>query len=428
MNTLPVPDEPLRIALIGAGGRAQSIYKPLWESLAPWCRPVAVCDPVSENGDTYAAALGVPAYRNIRKLVHDRPMEAAVVVTPVPSHHSISVFLSSNGIPNHIETSWASTVWQAREMISTARANNVLVRVGENFFRFPIDRFAQTLRDDGYLGRIGRIVSYADHTGYHNNSRWIVFAGSHPEWVQSVSHDMSHPGFYSRPQRYHEKETLKCRFFSFPDGFFVMDTGSGHVKGHLGRHPRPGYTEWQGERGTLVYRAQGVAWGNARAELRYVSDAKLAPAQEAAADLRRGGHADVITPVENVTEGDVWLGMHADTPQRRIEYKNQLRTDAGVGKANDRVWYGMAVMEHIVDFVLAVRGLRESEFIDEDALMSSMMEVGALESALQNGRRVELPLGDDLESDSIILEKERAQLGVDPLDVDAMLSVSFPTP
>jgi alcohol dehydrogenase len=71
-----------------------------------------------------------------------------------------------------------------------------------------------------------------------------------------------------------------------------MDVGSGHVKGHLGRHPRPGYTEWQGERGTLVHRA-GVSagWGGEQAELRFCSDARLAPAQEASGNLTGGGVA-----------------------------------------------------------------------------------------------------------------------------------------
>ena len=104
ISTLPVPSQPLRLALIGAGDRAQTVYQPLWESLKPWCVPVAVCDPVVENGQKLAETLGVPCYPDIRKLVKDRPMEAELVVTPVPSHHSISVFLSSNGIHNHTET------------------------------------------------------------------------------------------------------------------------------------------------------------------------------------------------------------------------------------------------------------------------------------------------------------------------------------
>ena len=432
MNTsLPIPAQPLKLALIGAGSRTQTIYQPLWESLKPWCVPVAVCDPVATNGQKLAAALGVPYYNDIRQLVKDRPMEAALVVTPVPSHHSISVFLSSNGIPNHTETTWASMVCQAKEMIAVAKKNKVIVRVAENFFRMPIDRFAQTVRDVGYLGRIGRIVSYADHTGYHNDSRWIAFAQCHPDWVQCVEHIMSHPAFYSMPQRRHEKETLNARFFHFTNDLLVMDVGSGHAKGHLGRHPRPGYTEFQGERGTLVNRAAASSpdwFRNPECELRFVSDAMLAPAQEAAGNLSGGGRADIVTAVHHDTTGECWTGMHADTPTGRIEYVSPLTTCIKCGKVSQRDWYGVAVMDHIVDFALAVKGLRDSEFTGEDALMSEMMEIGAHESNLQEGRRIKLPIEGDLEADAITRAAQKKQFGVDPLDVEAMLAVSFPRP
>ena len=426
---IAIPSEPLKVALIGTGSRSVTIYKPLLSSLAPWVKLTAVCDPVKANCDAFAAEIGVPAFYDLRQLVKARPMEAALVVTPIPSHHSISVYLSSHRIPNLTETTWASLVCQAKDMIATARKNNVIVRVAENFFRMPIDRFAQTVRDSGYLGRIGRILSYADHTGYHNNSRWIAFARCHPQWVQSIDHDMDHPAFYSMPQRRHEKETLKCRFFHFANDLFVMDVGSGHVKGHLGRHPRPGYTEWQGQRGTLVHRAGvSVGWGEEVTELRHVPDSALAPAQEAANTLWGGGRGEEVTPVVHDSTGDVWTGLHADTPTGRIEYLSPLRTHVKCGKVNNRDWYGVAVMDHVVDFALAVRSLRASEFTDEDALMSDMMEIGAHESNIQEGRRIKLPIEGDLESDALERERQRKQFGVDPLDVEAMLSISYPRP
>ncbi len=85
-------------------------------------------------------------------------------------------------------------------------------------------------------------------------------------------------------------------------------------------------------------------------------------------------------------------------------------------------------MDHLVDFALAVKGLRDSEFTAEDALMSEMMEIGARESNLQEGRRIKLPIAGDLESDAIERDKQRKQFGCDPLDVEAMLAVSFPRP
>jgi predicted dehydrogenase len=339
------------------------------------------------------------------------------------------MFLTSYGFHCHTETTWCSMLVQAQKLIENARRSRVIVRVAENFLRMPIDRFAQTVRDSGYLGRIGRIVSYADHTGYHNNSRWLAFAQCHPEWVQCVEHEMVHPAFYSMPQRRHDKEKFSARFFHFPNDLLVMDVGSGHVKGHLGRHPRPGYTEWQGERGTLVHRSgTSAGWGNEQTELRYVSDDKLAPAQEASSQLFGGGVADMITPVINTADNDCWSGAYADTPQGRISYDSPLRGFAKMGKVAGRDWYGVAVMDHVVDFALAVRGLRDSEFTDEDALMSDMMEIGARESVLQEGRRIKLPVTGDLEADARERERQRKQFGVDPMDVKAMLNISFPRP
>lgn len=425
-NPVPTPDQPVSVALIGAGNRSQTIYRPLFSSLKPWVEVVAVCDPVKDHADAVAAALGAPAFYDIRELVKARPMEAALVVTPIESHHAISVYLSSNGIHNLTETSWASMVCQARDMIATARKHDVIVRVAENFFRFPIDRFAQTVRHSGYLGRIGRVFSYADHTGYHNNSRWIAFAGAYPESVQCVEYTMSHPAFYSMPQRRHEKETLIARFFFFPGGFLVMDTGSGHAKGHLGRHPRPGYTEWHGERGTLVYRATGHAWGSPQAELRYCSEEKFAAKQEAAGQLWSGGVTDVVTPVVMEMKDRRWIRSYADTPAGCIEYVNPFRPVELAQHMDD--WYSVAIMDHVVDFALAVRGQRDSEFTAEDALMSEMMEIGARESALNQGKRVKLPIEGDLETDTLTRDAQKQKYGVDPLDVEAMLSISYPRP
>ena len=427
---VPPLEEPLKLALIGAGGRSTLTYAPLWQALQSWVRIVAVCDPLAEHADKLAGLLNVPAYHDLRRLVRDMPMEAALVVSPVPSHHSISVFLSTNGIHNLTETSWSSMLCQSREMIATARRHGVVVRVAENFFRFPIDRFAQTVRDSGYLGRIGRVLCYADHTGYHNNSRWIALARNHPLWVQSIEHAMDIPAYYATPQRRFDKEWLRQRCFAFPGDLMVVDTGSGNVKGHLGRHPRPGYTEWQGQRGTLVHRATGPHWARqwARAmntELRRVSDDKLAPAQEAAGELHGGGVAEQITPVKMEVVDDMWARTYADTPLGRIEYVNPMRP-TGLGKVNNSVWYHVAIMDHVADFALTVRGLVKGEFDEQDAMASQMMEIGAKESALQDGKRIALPLEGECETDALIRQGLRREFGVDPMDVEAMVSVSFP--
>ncbi|MND02681.1 hypothetical protein D3C83_221530 [compost metagenome] len=57
-----------------------------------------------------------------------------------------------------------------------------------------------------------------------------------------------------------------------------------------------------------------------------------------------------------------------------------------------------------------------------------MMEVGTRESVLRDGGRVALPLTGDLESEQLARDQLRAKLGVDPLDIEAVMEISFPRP
>jgi hypothetical protein len=86
------------------------------------------------------------------------------------------------------------------------------------------------------------------------------------------------------------------------------------------------------------------------------------------------------------------------------------------------------VMGHIVDFAKTVRGVSQGEYTPDDALMALMMEMGGRESALRDGVRIALPLTGDLEVDDLALVSQRQKYGVDPLDVEAMLAVSYPKP
>ena len=411
IDGLVTPKKPVQVALIGTGHRSSTVYAPLFSVIKPWLKVVAVCDPLREHADAMAKRLEVPPFYDIHKLVEAKPMEAGLVVAPVPLHHSISVYLSSHGVHNLVETSWCSLIAQARQMIQVARENGAVVRVAENFFRHPIDRIVQKLKETGFIGKVWRIMCYNDLTGYHNNSRWIAFAREHPVSVWSLEHTMPTAPFHSTPQRFHEDETYTARFFEFPEGLFVVDHRS-NGKGLLGRHPRPGYTEWQGERGTVVYAAE-KAW-EGRGEVRHCSDEALATG---------GGQHDQTFPIVEEREDGQWIRTYVDLPIGCIEYVDPFQDTMPKPSG-----YHVSVVDHMVDFALAVRGLRQSEFDEEDAMMSLMMDVGAQESAFNDGAQISLPLEGDVEADSIRRVELRDQFGVDPMDVEGMLAISHPRP
>jgi predicted dehydrogenase len=407
--------QPLEIALIGTGNRSQTTYRPLFESLQPWARLVAVCDPVQENADAYAEQMGVRAFYSVQELVQSQLIEAALVVAPVDVHHPTSCYLSDHGIHHLVETSMCNLLVQAHEMVQRAQENNVILRIAENFFRFPFDRIAKKIAETGFLGPIKRITCFHDHTGYHNNSRWLVLYGTHPESVQSMRHTIPVAPHYESSHRFHTEETFRAHFFYFPDNCLVADM-TANVKGMLGRSPRPGYTALDGARGA-IFRQPTRHW-HGTAEVRYCSDEAL----------QNGAAADQVFPIDHISEDGFWASIRADLPIGRVEYVNPYRPTQTAGMHGGRDYYAAAVMGHIVDFALAVRGESPSEYTEEDALMAMMMEVAARESELREGQRVHLPLTGDLASEAPMRETLKAKHGVDPLDIEGMLAVKIPRP
>ena len=145
---------PLDIALIGTGFRSRTVYRLLFAALhARNVRLVAVCDPVKESADSFAASMGVPAFYSIRDLVRARPMEAAIVCTPSELFHSISCYLSQNGIHHQVEASFCASLSQARNMIYTARERKTTLAVDEQFFRLAYERLAKSIAEVFVNGR-----------------------------------------------------------------------------------------------------------------------------------------------------------------------------------------------------------------------------------------------------------------------------------
>ena len=162
---------------------------------------------------------------------------------------------------------------------------------------------------------------------------------------------------------------------------------------------------------------QAAAGWTGVGEVRYCTDEAL---------LQGGGRHDLSYPIVHVSDGRDWLSSHVDLPTGRIEYCNPYRL--GESAYHRRNYYSAAVIGHIVDFAETVRGQRESEYTDEDALMAMMMEVATRESALQEGRRLSLPLDVELESEARLRADEKSKYGVDPLDIEGMLAISYPRP
>ena len=229
--------------------------------------------------------------------------------------------------------------------------------------------------------------------------------------------------YYESAHRFHTDEGFRAYFYTFPDNRLVIDL-AGNIKGLLGRMPRPGYTEIDGERGSIVRMALDQSnperpW-IADAEVRYTSDKALAT--KAA--------ADEIFPIVNETQDEIWSRSYVDLPIGRVEYVNpyHMTPDSNVNHAH-RNYYSVAIADHLVDFAKAVRGVAPSEYVDRDALAAMEMEVALLESALCDGVKVKPPLEGELPySEEKVRADLRAKHGVDSMDIEGMIGVKVPRP
>ena len=416
-------NEKLQVAIIGTGNRTRKVYTPLFKSIKDEIEIVAVCDPNRESCEEYANQLGVKPYLSLKELIKDRIINAALVVCPIDIHYAISVYLSENKIHHLIETSMCSTIEQGQIMVKKAEENNVIMRIAENFFRFPFDRIAREIKKTNFLGEIKRIVCYHDHTGYHNNSRWTYFFEEYPTSVQCIDHIMPTTPHNSMAHRQHTSEKFTSRFFHFPNDKLVIDQAA-NIKGMLGRTGRPGITSIEGARGAISRWITSNWFGDG--EVRYCSNSSL----------ENGAIADEIYPIINEAEKNCWTLTYVDLPSERVSFTNNnyhlseenIKYTSPGTKNIIRDYYGSALMSAITDFTGAVMRNEDSEFTGEDALMSMMMESGAKESALNHGEAIKLPTNIELEVDKRQLNELEKKNGINPMDVEQIIDQSIARP
>jgi predicted dehydrogenase len=413
--------KPVKVAVVGLGRRAWSVYFAFLPYLSEFIELTAVCDPIKAVAEEASKKLGIPAYSSLRELVKQRPMEAVILVSPIVSHHSQSVFLSRNKIPHACETSMAVTVSQAREMVKEAESNGVLLHVCDQSFRREIIVFAKKIMDSGAIGDVKRILNLHGHTGYHNNSVWQYLTGEAPVAVNALSHTMPVARHLDGAAHWQERENYKFNAMHFNNGMLIIDN-AGNIKSTLGRYPRPGYLEIDGTKGAIIEQCTGdpAPW-EGKMEVRVVSPQ----------DMERGAYAESfkvfrhsrvehsININERIPHECEFEKLHVRLPDRELEYVNPM-LKYGITNA-----YFSSVAQSLLDFVYALRNISKQVFTPEMAAMSHEMESACNLSVELNGARVDLPVEGDSKREKEELETLRQKYGVNPMDVEAMIDKSF---
>ncbi|WP_296219083.1 Gfo/Idh/MocA family protein [Pseudomonas sp. UBA2684] len=149
-------NQPLRIALIGAGVMGRQHYHHL-RTLddATLC---AVCDPGLQAAE-FAAACGVPYFTDHQQMLEQSKPEAVIVANPNSLHVSTALACIAAGVPVLLEKPVGVHLDEVRELVAASTASAVPVLVGHHRRHNPLIARAHELLSSGALGRLTSVTA-----------------------------------------------------------------------------------------------------------------------------------------------------------------------------------------------------------------------------------------------------------------------------
>ncbi|WP_409281070.1 Gfo/Idh/MocA family protein [Pseudomonas defluvii] len=149
-------NQPLRIALIGAGVMGRQHYQHLRTlDQAQLC---AVADP-NERAAEFAAECGVAYYADYRQMLALARPEAVIVANPNSLHVSTALDCLAAGVPVLLEKPVGVQVGEVRELVAASKATGVPVLVGHHRRHNPLIARAHEVISSGVLGRLTTVTA-----------------------------------------------------------------------------------------------------------------------------------------------------------------------------------------------------------------------------------------------------------------------------
>ncbi len=216
--------ETLRVALVGAGNRARDYYVPLLTRL-PGFTPVGCVGRSQERATAVAAALGVPAFRDLDAMLARARPDFVVSAVPYHANGALGRELAERGVHFLSETPLAHQLADGDAIVELARAKGLIVGVAEQFPRFPVAALTRAAIAHGIFGRVLHAASdFAGH-GYHGMALARSLLGLDRQPVQALGVQRSFPvaSHWSRIEGRHgrDRERWDMGSIELADGGFL---------------------------------------------------------------------------------------------------------------------------------------------------------------------------------------------------------------
>jgi len=151
------PSEKIVLGFIGVAGRGSALMEEFMAQ--PDVEVGAVCDVYQPHLDAAVAAAGGNAkpYKDFRKLLEQKDIDAVVVATPPHWHPLVSIYACQAGKDVYCEKPMSRFPAEARAMLKAARDNNSVTQVGTQIHSMDNYRRAVEIVRSGMLGKIATV-------------------------------------------------------------------------------------------------------------------------------------------------------------------------------------------------------------------------------------------------------------------------------
>src|SRR5215218_7499594 len=150
------PNETVRVAVVGCGGRGNS-HMSAWTS-QPNVALAALVDVDDSHSERYIGALQkrnlqpVPTFRDIRKVLDDKNIDAVSIATPNHWHTLQTIWACQAGKDVYVEKPCSHNVFESQQIVAAARKYNRMVQQGSQNRSNPALREAVERMRSGELG------------------------------------------------------------------------------------------------------------------------------------------------------------------------------------------------------------------------------------------------------------------------------------
>lgn len=162
-----VKGEVIRVGLIGTGQRGVGIASILKKLSG--IELVACCDIFEDNLRT-GLALAVSkakGYRDYRKMLEDKNVDAVIIATPLNLHYQMTVDSLDAGKHVYIEKTMTYDIPQALSLVQKMKNNRLILQIGHQYRYYEMYHKIKEIISKNWLGTITHFESQ-----YNRNSDW----------------------------------------------------------------------------------------------------------------------------------------------------------------------------------------------------------------------------------------------------------------